>query len=74
LKNLKKKLEKANNHGSSNKNRVIMYTPVGACPHCGAPLYAPTVWMGIIPPPSIPSCMCNFNTNMQKISTTTSYS
>jgi len=44
-----------------------MYTPVGACKKCGAPLYAPTNWMSIIPPPSIPSC----NYNPQPISTTT---
>ena len=49
-----------------------MYTQVGSCPKCGAPLYAPTLWMGIIPPPSIPSCSCNFNPH--KTITTTDYS
>ena len=35
-----------------------MHTIVGSCPHCGAPIYSPTVWMGVTPPPAIPSCNC----------------
>ena len=35
-----------------------MYTQVGTCPRCGAPIYSPSVWMSILPPPSIPSCSC----------------
>jgi hypothetical protein len=31
---------------------------VGHCPKCGAPIYAPTVWHGITPPPSTYSCSC----------------
>ena len=35
-----------------------MYTVVGNCPRCGAPIYAPTVWSSVTPPPSTPSCSC----------------
>lgn len=35
-----------------------MNTVVGHCPHCGAPVYAPTIWHGVTPPPSTPSCGC----------------
>lgn len=35
-----------------------MYNIVGHCPKCGAPIYAPAVWLGITPPPSNYSCMC----------------
>lgn len=33
-------------------------TKVGSCPKCGAPIYSPTVWMGITPPPVTYTCMC----------------
>jgi hypothetical protein len=33
-------------------------TIVGHCPHCGAPIYSPTVWHGVIPPAVIYSCNC----------------
>ena len=33
-------------------------TQVGACPRCGAPIYAPVVWHGITPPPSEHTCGC----------------
>jgi len=36
-----------------------MYTQVGSCPKCGAPIYSPSSWMAITPPPSYPSCSCN---------------
>jgi hypothetical protein len=35
-----------------------MNTVVGHCPKCGAPIYAPSVWMGITPPPPQYSCSC----------------
>ena len=35
-----------------------MYTQVGTCPHCGAPIYTYTVWHGITPPPNIYTCNC----------------
>jgi len=28
------------------------------CPKCGAPIYLPSVWHGITPPPQTPSCNC----------------
>lgn len=37
----------------------IMYTQVGSCPKCGSPVYAPSMWGSILPPPSTPSCSCN---------------
>lgn len=36
-----------------------MWTQVGACPKCGAPIYAPSVWHGVLPPPPHHSCGCN---------------
>ena len=35
-----------------------MTTQVGQCPHCGAPIYIPTVWWGINPPPHEYTCSC----------------
>ena len=46
-----------------------MYAIVGYCPKCGAPMYVPTVWMGVIPPPVTRSCGCFPDTS--KIVTTT---
>lgn len=34
---------------------------VGYCNICGAPIYASSVWMGTIPPPSTPSCGCKMS-------------
>lgn len=36
----------------------MSHTKVGACPRCGAPIYAATVWHGILPPPSTATCGC----------------
>ena len=33
-------------------------TIVGHCPHCGAPIYAPSMWFGVTPPPSTHTCAC----------------
>ena len=35
-----------------------MYSIVGNCPRCGAPIYAPTINYSILPPPSRHSCNC----------------
>lgn len=35
-----------------------MYTQVGSCPHCGAPIYSPAFWMGVCPPPVTHTCQC----------------
>jgi len=43
---------------------------VGSCPKCGAPIYAPSVWQGITPPPSTYTCMCYYKES--KIITRTS--
>ena len=45
-----------------------MNTKVGSCPKCGAPIYAPTVWHGILPPPPIYTCGC---VEQPKVITTT---
>lgn len=37
---------------------TVSYVQVGACPKCGAPIYAPSTWMSIQPPPSYPTCHC----------------
>ena len=36
-----------------------MFTVVGACTQCGAPIYTNTMWGGITPPPSMFSCYCS---------------
>jgi len=36
----------------------MSFTQVGSCPHCGAPLYSPMAWWGIMPPPVQYSCNC----------------
>lgn len=36
----------------------MSYAIVGACPRCGAPVYAPMQWNSVNPPPSTPSCQC----------------
>ncbi len=35
-----------------------MYSIVGNCPHCGAPIYSYMYWNGVIPPTPIYSCVC----------------
>lgn len=35
-----------------------MYTVVGSCPKCGAPIYTESFWFGILPPPIIHTCSC----------------
>lgn len=35
-----------------------MWTQAGACPHCGAPIYVPTAWWSIDPPPLRRTCGC----------------
>lgn len=37
---------------------------IANCPHCGAPLYAPDVWMGIEPPSVVHTCECRFRSTM----------
>lgn len=50
-----------------------MHTIVGHCPHCGAPVYAPTVWNSILPPPSTPSCGCAARTHVTINTNTSGY-
>lgn len=35
-----------------------MWVQTGSCPQCGAPIYAPGVWHGVIPPPPHYTCNC----------------
>lgn len=34
-------------------------TKIGACSHCGAPIYVPTVWFGVGAPPNQFTCDCS---------------
>ena len=36
-----------------------MNTQTGSCPKCGAPIYSPSVWHGIVPPPPQYTCGCS---------------
>lgn len=36
----------------------MSYVTVGSCPKCGAPIYSPSMWHGIYPPPPIYTCVC----------------
>lgn len=47
-----------------------MYTQVGTCPKCGAPIYVPTIWHAVIPPPPRYSCAC-FGVDAEKYATST---
>lgn len=40
----------------------MSYAIVGHCPKCGSPVYAESPWWGVTPPPSRPSCSCNYAT------------
>lgn len=35
-----------------------MHVQTGNCPHCGAPIYAQSPWMSILPPPPVYTCSC----------------
>ena len=35
-----------------------MWTQIGNCPRCGAPMYQPTAYWSIIPPPVTRTCSC----------------
>lgn len=34
------------------------HTQVGSCPRCGSPIYAPTFYWSILPPPTTKTCSC----------------
>ena len=36
----------------------MSWTKTGECPHCGAPIYSPGMWHGILPPPPQYTCNC----------------
>jgi len=36
----------------------MSWTQVGTCPKCGAPMYVPMVWHGVLPPTPRRSCGC----------------
>ncbi len=40
--------------------------PVGACPHCGAPIYFQSPWYGDTPPPLYKTCGCVPNVQQQQ--------
>ena len=47
-----------------------MHTIIGHCPRCGSPIWSPTIWHGVIPPPAQHSCDC-FPPRGRVITTTT---
>lgn len=50
---------------------VVMFTQVGSCLKCGAPIYVPSVWMGVVPPPPQYTCGCRGETHRTYTSTDT---
>jgi hypothetical protein len=42
-----------------------MWTVIGHCPKCGAPIYVPSSWNSITPPPNTYSCSCNPQPQME---------
>ncbi len=44
---------------------------VGSCPHCGAPIYSPSMWHAVCPPPAYKSCLCISTAKQQEVGTTT---
>ncbi len=49
-----------------------MYTQTSTCPKCGAPIYVPTMWHAVTPPPSSYSCNCRFGVAIEGGFTATS--
>lgn len=47
-----------------------MWTIVSHCPKCGAPIYVPMIWHGVIPPPPEYSCTCFTLRGQQTVLTT----
>ena len=47
-----------------------MHTQTGACPKCGSPIYSPSSWMSITPPPSYHTCGCFVTAPIQTTITT----
>lgn len=37
----------------------MSYQTVGSCPKCGAPIYIPSPYWSILPPPNVYSCNCH---------------
>ena len=50
-----------------------MFTVVGYCPRCGAPIYSPSSWAGTLPSPSYHSCNCFADTKTYSTNTTNPY-
>jgi len=46
-----------------------MFAIVGHCTKCGCPIYAPSVWNAVSPPPSTYSCVCFSPANNKKSTT-----
>jgi len=49
-----------------------MFTVIGHCPKCGAPIYAPTSWSGTTPPSTYYSCTCRGSSTVFVTSTNSS--
>lgn len=49
------------------------HTQVGNCPKCGAPIYSPSVYHSISPPPPEYTCNCNATSVMIRYTTSTGY-
>ena len=48
---------------------MTTYMQAGTCPRCGCPIYQPTVWHGILPPPATRGCAC-FPPSVRTVTTT----
>lgn len=35
-----------------------MYSIIGSCPKCGAPIFTYSMWHGVTPPPPLYTCGC----------------
>lgn len=51
----------------------MSFIQVGTCPKCGAPIYSPSMWHGITPPPANYTCSCYSKNNGISTSSDTAF-
>lgn len=44
-----------------------MYSTAGSCPKCGSPIFVPSVWNSVLPPPVTKSCYCVVDNNLNAV-------
>lgn len=47
----------------------MSFVKISVCPQCGAPIYVPGVWHGIVPPTPTYSCFCRSDSTSSTVDT-----